>query len=141
MIYIDAQGNRPPKEIYRVLLERNLWEPNLRLDCPQGCPGNNIINCCARTLMANQPDFLAQQETCWIKEEGTKPHVVRNVETGEEIVIAHLVDFFPKFHCELNPIEMFWPWMKQQATLHCDYSFPKSGNAPNKSVRTKRKFW
>lgn len=27
--------------------------------------------------------------------------------------------FLPKFHCELNPIEMYWGWVKTRVWPHC----------------------
>ncbi|CAJ0909683.1 10713_t:CDS:2, partial [Entrophospora sp. SA101] len=53
-----------PKGIEWVLKERGLWQENMVLDC-QACskkePNPDNIGCCARRLIANQPDFLAQK--------------------------------------------------------------------------------
>ena len=49
-------------------------------------------NCCAVRVLSLQPDFLAQ-----------KPLVKEVIESRGDKVI-----FYPKFHCELNFIEMFW---------------------------------
>jgi hypothetical protein len=35
----------------------------------------------------------------------------------------HLVLFYPKFHCELNFIEMYWAQVKRKVRSLCDYSF------------------
>jgi len=36
---------------------------------------------------------------------------------------GHKVIFYPKFHCELNFIEIFWDAAKRYAQNNCDYSF------------------
>jgi hypothetical protein len=59
-------------------------------------------------LLGEQPDFLEQKE--WLV----------------EIVEAHsgfIVDFYPKFHCEFNFIEMFWAACKAYTRRNCTYSF------------------
>nr|GAT48525.1 predicted protein [Mycena chlorophos] len=67
------------------------------------CPGFKCVDldpdapaCCCRRLLFNQPDFFTVksilEETC----------AARGVE----------VLFLPKFHCELNPIEMVWGYAK-----------------------------
>lgn len=53
-------------------------------------------DCCMRKMLANQHDF---------KEE--KPLIQSIIEDA-----GHRCWFLPKFHCELNPIEMYWGWMK-----------------------------
>ena len=35
---------------------------------------------------------------------------------------SHKVIFYPKFHCELNPIEQCWCQAKWYTQEHCDYS-------------------
>lgn len=42
---------------------------------------------------------------------------------GTPFNVSHVVEFFPKFHCEFNPIKMCWGWMKAAARKNCDYSF------------------
>ena len=64
-------------------------------------------NCCAVRVLSLQPDFLAQ-----------KPLVKEVIESR-----GHKVIFYPKFHCELNFIEMFWGAAKRYARNNCDYSF------------------
>jgi len=61
----------------------------------------------ARKIIQNQPDFQEQKSS--IEE------VIANV--------GHLVEFFPKFHCECNFIERFWGEAKRIARMTCDYSF------------------
>jgi transposase len=31
--------------------------------------------------------------------------------------------FFPRYHCELNPIEMSWAWIKTHHRCTCTYDF------------------
>ncbi|KAF0741541.1 hypothetical protein Ae201684P_017549 [Aphanomyces euteiches] len=82
-----------PKGLRIVLQERGLWRGEMRLKCKETVvlSNSNPVVCCARHCMAAQPDFLQQQSQL------------------EETVRArgHEYLFFPKYHCELNPIESF----------------------------------
>ncbi|CAG8776118.1 24439_t:CDS:1, partial [Dentiscutata erythropus] len=49
-----------PKGLQEILKERKLWRDGMKLKCKGGCEEGSI-NCCARTAMANQPDFKAQR--------------------------------------------------------------------------------
>jgi len=99
-----------PKGLKIVLEEHGLWQPGLRLECKD--QKNNLCKngkaCCARNVMASQPDFKAQ---CCLLEELL-------AECG------HLSIFYPKFHYELNYIENFWVAVKQRTRDNCDYTFP-----------------
>jgi hypothetical protein len=57
--------------------------------------------CCARYCLSQEPDFLAQRE--WLRE------VVEGA--GHEII------FYPKYHCELNYIDMIWANFKARLQL------------------------
>src|SRR6185369_8326499 len=62
--------------------------------------------CCARHILASQVDFKNQ-----------KPLLQEIIEAK-----GHKAVFYPKFHCELDYIEMYWGaakrYIRQQ---HCDY--------------------
>ncbi len=64
------------------------------------------VDCCARKIIASQPDFIAQ-----------KLAIVELIEDA-----GHLCVFYPKFHCELNFIEMYWGAAKHYTRSHCDYT-------------------
>ena len=89
----------PPKGIKAALLERGLWQPDLRGKCENKCASNS---CCNKRILELTEKSLVQ-------------------ETIE--VAGHLCLFLPKFHCELNPIEYFGRMVKKCLREHCDYSF------------------
>ena len=83
-------NNGVPKGIMAILKERNIWpEGRFVLQCKDRCISTS---CCAKTLLANQPDFLAQTSV-----------IEETVKRG-----GHTVSFYPKFHCETNFIERYW---------------------------------
>ena len=98
-----------PKGIKLVLEERGLWPQNQLKRICDDCKKHSPIldNCCAVHVLSLQPDFLAQ-----------KPLIREVIENR-----GHKVIFYPKFHCELNFIEMFWGAAKRYARNNCDYSF------------------
>ena len=63
--------------------------------------------CCAWRILSDEPDFAEQRP--WLQE------TVENM--GFEMI------YFPKYHCELNFIEMLWGWMKAWHRRHCTYKF------------------
>ncbi|EIN05547.1 hypothetical protein PUNSTDRAFT_115955 [Punctularia strigosozonata HHB-11173 SS5] len=81
-----------------LLKERGFHDAdNIRAECAQfRCPDNND-RCCCRRLLYNQPDFT---------------HVDTLLETTCKSR-GYRVLFLPKFHCELNFIEMCWGHAKR----------------------------
>ena len=77
------------KGLQAVLQECGFDVSQLRAKCSPVCPIENQ-NCCMAQLLSQQEDFMNQESMLesFIKEKG------------------HLCLFLPKFHCELNPIEM-----------------------------------
>lgn len=77
------------KGLKAVLEERGFDVSNLRAKCSPVCPFENT-NCCMAHLLSHQHDFTNQ------------------ISMLEALITkaGHLCLFLPKFHCDLNPIEM-----------------------------------
>jgi len=58
-------------------------------------------SCCWSTILSQQSDFLSE-----------RPLLQSIIEDA-----GHICLFLPKFHCELNPIELFWSYIKQGKAL------------------------
>jgi hypothetical protein len=101
-----------PKGMKHVLIERGLWRDDLLADCKL-CKGKTKITditrteCCARRILSLQSDFLAQ-----------KSRLQEEIEKCEQKCI-----FYPKYHCELNYIEMYWGAAKRYTREHCNYTW------------------
>ena len=67
----------------------------------------SVRKCCLSKDLSEEPDFMMQKE--WLTE------VVGL--GGCEII------FYPKYHCELNFIEMIWGWLKSYHRRSCTYNF------------------
>ena len=81
-----------------ILQERGLLRENLRAQCPGfKCPPCQI-DCCARRILYNQPDFT-------VTETLLEAHCKRR---GFEVL------YLPKFHPELSPIESCWGSAKRK---------------------------
>ncbi|QRV98629.1 DDE family endonuclease [Ceratobasidium sp. AG-Ba] len=78
-------------ELYRSFLDTGLDE---ELPQFQARPAN----CCMLRCLSLQQDFLDE-----------KPRIQHIIEDA-----GHICMFLPKFHCELNPIEMYWGYAKQR---------------------------
>jgi len=128
--YVDADGTRVPqpmhfptgkrKGLVTILTERALFDPKLKLNAVCGLcstiPGlmrehqDGSSPCCLRSLLWQQLDF----QEAW-----------RRSELAELITsLGHICIFLPKFHPELNFIEMYWGAVKRRTRNICDYSFP-----------------
>ena len=108
--YFDEKLRGKPKGIKQVLFERGKWRDGLRADCQLCKAGDrnpNRINCCARRIISLEPDFIAQK--------GALHEIIS--------IAGHKCIFYPKFHCELNFIEMYWGAAKKFTRENCDYSW------------------
>ena len=100
------------KSIKKILEERGLWPTTgYALDCSE-CKKpmkddpdrRDRTTCCARRVLASQPDFVAQRSM---------------LEETAELLGARVI-FLPKFHCELNPIEYLWGYAKKLVRMQSD---------------------
>jgi hypothetical protein len=78
-----------PKGLKSVLEERGFNIQGLRAKCTPVCPFEST-GCCMARLLSQQDDFRCQ------------------ISMLEKLIqdAGHECIFLPKFHCELNPIEM-----------------------------------
>jgi len=65
------------------------------------------VDCCMRQILSLQPDFIAQ-----------KSKLQNEIEKR-----GHKCIFYPKYHCELNYIEMYWGVVKRYTREYCDYTW------------------
>lgn len=89
MTFVDLDGKKKAKGLKRVLSERGFDVSKLRAKCSPVCPVDSV-GCCMARLLSQQDDFKDQKSMV------------------EDVIerCGHLCIFLPKFHCELNPIEM-----------------------------------
>ena len=95
------------KGMAAILQERGINAAAIRVRCTgkkNGCNAKEF--CCCANILSNQPDFLAQRTALEEMCEGR----------------GHICRMLPKFHCEINPIEQFWAWLKVYLRRHCTYS-------------------
>lgn len=83
-----------PKGLQSVLQERGFDLRGLRAKCTPVCPFESR-GCCMARLLSQQDDFCNQMSML--------EQLIRDA--GHECL------FLPKFHCELNPIEMVWMFL------------------------------
>jgi hypothetical protein len=102
---IDAEGNKINKGVKTILQERGCYPENpTNLKCKVRCPDNlaypvpasDKAPCCLARILSTHKDFFEQKSAIatLIEDQG------------------HKCVFIPKFHCELNPIEMYWGYSK-----------------------------
>lgn len=86
---IDENGKPIPKGLKDSLEGRGFNVKGLKAKCSPVCP-HDSVGCCMARLLSQQEDFANQ------------------ISELERIIVeaGHLCLFLPKFHCELNPIEM-----------------------------------
>jgi hypothetical protein len=61
-------------------------------------PIHDSLHCCMLCVLSTQHDFLSE-----------KPMIQLFLEEA-----GHQCYFIPKYHCEFNPIEMYWGWVKRR---------------------------
>jgi hypothetical protein len=81
--------NGEPKGLQQTLEERGFNVARMKAKCSPVCPFENE-HCCMARLLSKQEDFQNQVS------------LLESTITDR----GHLCMFLPKFHCELNPIEM-----------------------------------
>jgi hypothetical protein len=113
-MFVMREGKKIAKGVQKILTERGLWnqlegKKNFRCAlCTAGTPPQSIY-CCGMHLLSEQPDFKNQLE---MLEEVIK----KNEDTCKVI-------FFPKYHCELNYIEVVWGYLKNKLRRECTFNF------------------
>ena len=112
----NTENGLQRKGMETILKERGLWKQGLVGDCKlcseelkRGFVGVIDVSrnaCCMGRIISLQPDFKEQKSQL------------------EELIVSrgHVCLFFPKFHCELNFIELFWAQVKYLIREKCEYN-------------------
>lgn len=99
-----------PKGMKQILIERGLWYDGLIGHC-QLCKLKiediTRTECCMRKILSLEDDFKSQKSQ--LQEEIEKR--------------GHICIFYPKYHCELNYIEMYWGAAKRYTRENCNYTW------------------
>jgi hypothetical protein len=110
--HVEVELRGKQKGMRTILLKRELYRNGLKKKC-NDCKTiklreqNTKIDCCGLKILELQPDFQAQKGI--IQEEIERQ--------------GHMVIFYPKFHYELNFIEMYWGAAKRFTRENCDYTW------------------
>lgn len=132
-----AKFSEQPKGMRVILEERGLWNILVaenggkapKGDCSQcklsqKARDAQTRNAVAQTLFDGEEDedrppaeILAASESHWCcmrKVLSLQSNFLAEIPRLQEVIerAGHKCYFLPKFHCELNPIEMFWGWVK-----------------------------
>ncbi|KIO21763.1 hypothetical protein M407DRAFT_28688 [Tulasnella calospora MUT 4182] len=102
-----------------ILRERGLWPSGgLRAECEgfKCADPDRKFDCCARRFLFNQPDFINQKSLLQELVESRGHHFL----------------YYPKFHCELNFIEMCWGRAKYAYQM---YGVPRNEAQQEERVR------
>ncbi|KAJ2922656.1 hypothetical protein H1R20_g14444, partial [Candolleomyces eurysporus] len=137
--YEDPALRGKPKGMRIILQERGLWEELIRRNggkAPLGDCANCKLSQKAREKRAQEEaeamagidepsDMAEDDELLFMEQDAEKWCCMRKVISWQsdfvnekpllQIIIeerGHKCYFLPKFHCELNPIEMYWGWVK-----------------------------
>jgi hypothetical protein len=105
------------KGMEQILKERNLCRDGLLTQCPGFKCQKGVTDCCCRWILFHQPDFANQKSAL------------------QELIESqgHICDFYPKHHCELNFIEMYWGAVKFKHR-----KIPSTSNVGEMRVNVKR---
>lgn len=95
-----ARAQRALEEASRMAGEDETEETNRSLEDDLYEPMVTGAKCCMRKVLSEQTEFLEE-----------KPLLQIIIERA-----GHKCYFLPKFHCELNPIEMYWGWVKNRVS-------------------------
>ncbi|GAA5975658.1 hypothetical protein JCM11641_003559 [Rhodosporidiobolus odoratus] len=87
--YLDSDGKLRPKGLKTVLTERGINIADKNGSCKSTC-AEGKTDCCLSRILSLHEDFRNE-----------KPALQKQTEKA-----GHACIFLPKFHCELNPIEM-----------------------------------
>ncbi|PKC12706.1 hypothetical protein RhiirA5_372879 [Rhizophagus irregularis] len=99
-----------PKGMKQILIERGLWYDGLIGHC-QLCKLKiddiTRTDCCMHKILSLEEDFKSQKSQ--LQEEIEKR--------------GHICIFYPKYHCKLNYIEMYWGAAKRYTRENCNYTW------------------
>ncbi|KNE99007.1 hypothetical protein PSTG_07658 [Puccinia striiformis f. sp. tritici PST-78] len=131
--HADPQSAGQLKGVQVILQERGLWQyytdkakdenkPRLNFQCPT-CPSSNIAKDASSTslppgIIPEVPDSTLTDidpSCCWSKIIAKQSDFVNEQPLLQAIIenAGHACQFLPNFHCESNPIELFWSYIKQ----------------------------